>query len=298
MELIGHGEVKFPDAGLLATSRERRWSGVAAELRAHPRGEIPAICSDQMEVTLAVGGSADAVVERRGNGRFQATPARTGTLWFCPIGVQEDSIRITAPIPQVMHLYLPNAMFASACELNSRAVAPDQIFYMAGVDDELVRQIGYRILRELKQESAAGSLLVEQLSSALIVHLLASYSSQGMVIQGGEQPLGALDPRRLERVKDYVEGHLEEEITIAQLAAVACLSRHHFARAFRQATGMPPHRYVSSRRLDHAKHLLSCSNTSLAEIALACGFSSQASFTRAFQKRLAVTPGEFRRGRR
>jgi hypothetical protein len=88
------GEVKIPNADLLATSRDRGWTGIAAEWRRHPAGEIPNITPEQMEVTLAIHPGANGVVERRGNGRFQATPARPGTLWLCPISVREDSRKL------------------------------------------------------------------------------------------------------------------------------------------------------------------------------------------------------------
>ncbi|SPP96981.1 helix-turn-helix domain-containing protein [Bradyrhizobium vignae] len=84
------------------------------------------------------------------------------------------------------------------------------------------------------------------------------------------------------RVLDYVEANLESELSLDQMASIACLSRYHFARAFKKAVGQSPHRYVSARRLDRAKALLMAGDRPLVEIALALGFSSQANFTRAF----------------
>lgn len=295
--LHSFGEGKFPEAGLLRSSAGRRWTGLAAELRAHPACEVPAICPDQMEITLALSDAKHGAVERRGDGTFQRTPVRSGTLWFCPIGVHEDSIRITADLPEILHLYIPAAQFSRVEELSSRPVRPDHIRYLADVDDEFVRQIGYRILREIRQETASGGLLVEQLALALATHLVAGYSESG---DGGVRPANTvrpLDDRRLKRVCAYIEDHLDEDIALADLARVACLSLHHFARAFREAAGIPPHRYISARRLDRARQMLAVSDLSLAEIAFACRFSSQASFTRAFQRQTGHTPGQYRRSR-
>lgn len=292
--ILEFGERKFPQAELLRSSADRNWRGVAAELRSHPACDIPAIVPQQMEITVAIRGTRQGRVERRGAGQFQKTTARTGTLWLCPIGVAEDAICITAPLPEILHLYVPSEQFHNLSDASSRRIAPDDIFYLADVEDELVRQIGYRVVRELEQESASGSLLIEQLSFSLLAHLVGSYSSHGKLPER-DRGRGALDSRRLARVLDYIEDNVGSDLTLTSLAEVACLSRYHFARAFRDATGNPPHRFISTRRLEHAKRLLSGSSLSLAEVAFACCFSSQASFTRAFQRRVGMAPGEYRR---
>jgi AraC family transcriptional regulator len=104
-----------------------------------------------------------------------------------------------------------------------------------------------------------------------------------------------LDDGRLRRVLAYVEEHLAEDITVADLANVACLSIFHFTRAFAGAMGVPPHRYVSRRRLESAKAMLATGRASLSEIALESRFSSQSSFTRAFRRATGATPAEYRR---
>jgi AraC-like DNA-binding protein len=107
-----------------------------------------------------------------------------------------------------------------------------------------------------------------------------------------------LDRERLSRVLGYIEAHLSESITVTDLANVACLSIFHFARSFTGAMGVPPHHYVSRRRLENAKAMITAGNASLYEIALDCQFSSQSSFTRAFRRVTGMTPGEYRRASR
>ena len=106
-----------------------------------------------------------------------------------------------------------------------------------------------------------------------------------------------MDDQRLRRVLAYVEGHLAEDISVADLANLACLSIFHFTRAFAAAMGMPPHRYVSRRRLESAKAMIASGHASLGEIAFACRFSSQSSFGRAFRRATGMTPAEYRRKR-
>ncbi|MCO5734214.1 AraC family transcriptional regulator [Rhizobium sp. SSA_523] len=251
-----------------------------------------------MEITLALQGTRSGIVQRCGNGDLQKTPARTGTLWFCPVGVQEDSIRLTEAIPQVLHLYLPEEPFRAASELASRPGGCDSIAYLADVQDEFVRQICQRILLEMRCETAAGDMLVEQLSMALTLHLLSSYSGNFLPRAPQQEGAGALSKERRQRVIDYVETYLETDFTVAELASVACLSRYHFTRAFKATLGKTPSDYVADRRLDHARLLLEEPGISLSDIAFRCRFSSQAAFSRAFRRHVGLTPGAYRRTKR
>ncbi len=85
--------------------------------------------------------------------------------------------------------------------------------------------------------------------------------------------------------------NLDKEITLAQLAEVAGLSVFHFARTFTWAMGVSPHRYVSRLRLENAMAEIAAGKLSLAEIAFNAGFSSQASFTRAFYRLSGLIAG-------
>jgi AraC family transcriptional regulator len=79
------------------------------------------------------------------------------------------------------------------------------------------------------------------------------------------------------------------------MAAVARLSPYHFARQFKAATGLPPHRYVIARRVERAKQLLQGGgDPSLAEVAAHAGFSDQSQFCHHFRRLVGVTPGRFR----
>ena len=93
---------------------------------------------------------------------------------------------------------------------------------------------------------------------------------------------------------EYVEGHLDAGLTLGQMAAAARLSPYHFARQFRAATGLPPHRYVILRRVERAKQLLQVGGLPLAEVAAHVGFWDQSQFSRHFKRLVGVTPGQFR----
>jgi AraC family transcriptional regulator len=109
---------------------------------------------------------------------------------------------------------------------------------------------------------------------------------------------GGLPVRKQKRVAEFIEEHLSEEISLATLAELADLSRFHFARAFRQSFGVPPHRYHMDRRMARARNLLQRSALPVTQIGLQIGFRETSSFTRAYRRFAGVTPSEFRRYRK
>ena len=109
-----------------------------------------------------------------------------------------------------------------------------------------------------------------------------------------EPSRGGLSPAVARRVCDYIDGHLDEKIHLDGLAALTGLSTDHFARAFHQSVGVPPHTYLLRRRLKHVEHMLRETQTPLSEIALATGFSDQSHLTRHFRRWAGMSPRQVR----
>ena len=101
---------------------------------------------------------------------------------------------------------------------------------------------------------------------------------------------GGLPPLVTQRICEYIESHLEQKIGLEGLAAMAGLSTHHFARAFNQSMGIPPHSYLLSRRLERAERMLRETQVTLSEIAVATGFSDQSHLARHFRRRTGMSP--------
>jgi AraC family transcriptional regulator len=142
-------------------------------------------------------------------------------------------------------------------------------------------------------ESPTDPLYAEALSVVLlheIIRLNQDATSTGEVARGG---LAAWQQKRVAR---FIEEHLAEPIVLATLADLVRLSPFHFARAFKQSFGIPPHRYHTTRRIDRGKTLLAGTSASVTEIALQVGFSETSSFTAAFRKLTGSSPTEYRRG--
>jgi AraC-like DNA-binding protein len=102
---------------------------------------------------------------------------------------------------------------------------------------------------------------------------------------------GGLAPARANRICEYIDSHLQENIALEALAEVAQLSVHHFARAFRESLGTPPHKYIVKRRVQHAQQLLRNTDLPLSEIAIVAGFTDQSHLARHFRAITGISPG-------
>src|SRR5262249_45489748 len=195
----------------------------------------------------------------------------------------------------VLHIYLPLTHFSPGnSDINIGDSVVGGLSYENAFDDPLLAEIGCAIASELQTETSAGRLLIDGLASSLAARLVQKCTRESAGQSIGSPARGALDRRRLQRVLDYIETNLEDDLTLDHMASIACLSRFHFARAFKEAVGQSPHRHVSAKRLNRAKALLMQGDRSLVDIALSLSFSSQANFTRAFRQATGQTPGQFR----
>jgi AraC-like DNA-binding protein len=102
---------------------------------------------------------------------------------------------------------------------------------------------------------------------------------------------GGLAPALTRRICDFIEAHLSEKISLDDLSSMAGLSHHHFARAFQQSVGAPPHKYLLRRRLEHVEKMLRDTQLPLSEIAQVAGFSDQSHLARHFRRVTGISPG-------
>ena len=101
---------------------------------------------------------------------------------------------------------------------------------------------------------------------------------------------GGLAPGITRRISEHIDSHLGESISLEAMAEMAGLSVNHFARAFRQSTGLAPHAYLVQRRIEQAERLLSRTDLPLSQIALAVGFADHSHFARHFRRLTGATP--------
>lgn len=291
MTVIGHGPEKYAEGCVLMSSAGRRWRGIAAEVRSHRAGVIPPYVPTSTEIAVLVRGAT--VVTRRTGSYEQRIVGFPGTIGLCPVGVREDFARITTDIDEMLHVYLAPTPFATLSKHTSQNFDATSVRYEGGFKDPVLEHIAACILRELQCESFFGDILMATLADSLAVRLLSNYSTlSANPIRDGQRSK-ALDSRRLRRVLDYIDSNLTNQISAEALAGVASLSRFHFSRMFKAATGRSPSQYVGDRRLELAKSLLQL-GASVAQVAYDCGFSSESNFARSFRRCTGVSPGQYR----
>jgi AraC family transcriptional regulator len=287
--------MNYQQPGLLKSSAGRGWNGLNAELRNHAPGLIvEKKVSADTELAIAVLGSSDAVVRRISGKNVDAHAPIQGTVCVCPAGVTEDIIEGTAHNPHILHLWIPRLTLDQLVHDSLRGADPHEyVRYRDGYIDPLIGQCGLAIVEELRQQTSTGKLLIESIANTIAARLV--HSNVGRPFDGELAAIrSGFDPKRLLRVLEAVDAGLEDDLSIAHLASVACLSPFHFARAFKMSTGMSPHQYVSARRLERAKDLIMAAAMPLSQIALSLGFSSQANFNRAFKTATGMAPMAFR----
>ena len=156
--------------------------------------------------------------------------------------------------------------------------------------DPLISQIALTIANEI-EDGFAGGILVDALNTALAVQVVRCLVDPSAIILA---PSNGLSRDRLKRVRDYIETHLDDRLTLTDLAGVACLSPYHFSRSFKESVGIGPQRYVMRRRLEQAKTLIRRTDQPLAEIAQQVGLCDQSHLTSIFRREMGVTPGRYR----
>lgn len=105
---------------------------------------------------------------------------------------------------------------------------------------------------------------------------------------------GALDSARVKQARDYVEAHYASVIRVTDLARLAGLSTAHFSRAFKAATGLSPHKFITRRRLLAAREMIECSEQAVDEIVLRVGFTNLSHCRRLFRSQFGAPPQAFR----
>ncbi|WP_145188527.1 MULTISPECIES: AraC family transcriptional regulator [unclassified Pseudomonas] len=227
-----------------------------------------------------------------GTGTFRRQrPADKGApnkLCIMPAGLESNWI-VNGAI-RLAHLYISETQFALGCvRLLDREPRELQLREATFLDDPQ-QSVRFRQLVGLNWAEPAERLLASSLAHEIVDHALLSQVGQrhGLRLKGG------LAPSARRQLAEYLEAHLDQPITLGELALRCNLSEYHFARMFRTSFGVPPHQYLLARRLHRACQLLRLGALPLGEVALMCGFASASHFSNRFRQALGATPGQYR----
>lgn len=177
-------------------------------------------------------------------------------------------------------------------KLVEQDVAPtsNALRYRNDIHDSVASALADSIRRQFFRGPRADRLAVESALVSLQDRLFHALGNRRQTGAGRKLTVGEVG-----NVLDFIEAHHSESVSLSDLASVLNMSPHHFARAFKRATGVTPYRRVIESRLRLVRNLLVSTQQPLSDIAIDAGFSSQAHMTDVFRRELGTTPASYRR---
>ena len=190
-----------------------------------------------------------------------------------------------------LHFYIPRVTLDDlAAEHGGRPIA--NLSWPRATYDPVVATLGNRLLPYLGGRQQKTTLVATHAALELLLHFARVY---GGMRQSHAEGGVTLSPWQERRAKELLVANAAVGISVDTLAEECRLSRGHFIRAFKNSTGLPPHRWLLDHRMQKAKNLLALTSAPLSQIAIDCGFSDQSHLTRQFKSLVGVPPGTWRR---
>jgi len=168
---------------------------------------------------------------------------------------------------------------------------PVELVLSITTEDHVISRLLPAMVAGIESGAAGGELLFGSLARSVALYVASRYAVHRPVQSYKPQGLGR---DRLSRVLEYIDAHLASDLSLDELAGVACLSSFHFGRMFKVSKGHSVHQFVLRKRMVRSMELLRTTEISLTEVAVATGFCSQSQFTTAFRRMTGTTPGAWR----
>lgn len=166
---------------------------------------------------------------------------------------QSPAISLNTPFDMIRFYISKNSLDEMAREKSIAPTGGLSTRTPFGSRDAVMHGLAQTLAASMDQPGEGSKLFGEHIALAFHQHVVQSY---GNIVPVGRGARGGLAPWQLRRANDFIEGNLDGDPSIARLADECGLSISHFARAFKQTVGMPPHQWLTKRRVDRARDLL------------------------------------------
>jgi AraC family transcriptional regulator len=259
------------------------------QLRSDHAGVLDVPELQRVLIAIHVGAAAKVSCRRGGeshsgsavHGDIDIIPAFTTARW--EIHDENDTALILALPPSLLDTVAEEQGF------DSRLVAIRNRFQ---IRDAQLENICWALKVEMEAGYPSGRLYTDSLGVSIASRLVSTHSSAAQRAAARNAGLGG---RRLKQTLAYIEDHLSEDLSLSRIAAITGVSASHFKSLFRESAGVPVHQYVIQRRVERAKDLLMQDKLSIAEIALATGFSHQSHMARHMRRSVGLSPRAMKR---
>jgi len=254
---------------------------------------LPAVSEPSLAWTIA--GEADFQERESSRKPWITHRIRTGSYFLTTGGAPYDCRwKTVAPGPfESMAVFIELPLLERAMEEVFGADAPyARLRDISAFTDAALDPLMERLREELTRREAS-PLLVQGIAQAIAIHLARNYSENVKERSGSP----SLPGYKLRQITDWMAEHFAEEINLDQLAARAGLSKFHFHRLFKRATGMSPARHHVGLRMNVAKRLLRETKSSVVAVALDVGFTNPSHFAQLFRRETGLSPSDYRRQR-
>jgi AraC family transcriptional regulator len=280
----------------LITSFQAGWSSIQLVHYRQPSINLLEVSNPRHMVIIPLGHQTFDL-ELMSEGRVQAVFYReqdyaNGCIEVIPADLpfSVHSISTTQTIEWIQCYLEPKFMTQIAYE----SVNPDHVELLLTPKkvDLLIHQIGLALKSSLEQDGGGSCFYADSMATALSAHLLRYYSTRNHRFREYED---GLSKRKLKQAIEYIQEHLGENLSLSEIAYELDMSQYYFCRLFKQSTGMSPHKYLISQRVERAKHLLRQPGRKITSVALDCGFANQSHFAKCFHQYTGMNPKQFRK---
>jgi len=290
--VCGDGEIIWKHPRILA-HRSERFGEVRAQLfagEANGMHELDLSAASHSLIMRFEGVASRWEIEWPHEGRHAKLPElRRGSILFTPASSAVRSRKRDHGQFSSLAIDIPPAALERLDD--DGALARPNLMPQAGPGDAELCRVMEAMYEEMNAPGPAGPLYQETLGVQLMVQLVRHAGS--LVLAPTK---GGLAGWQLRRAIEVMEADLARAPSLHRLADEVGLSASHFCTAFRQSTGLPPHKFLLRRRVDQAKQLMTNRRLTLTEIALHSGFASSSQFATTFRRVAGMTPTAYRRG--
>ena len=287
---------KFLPNPPLLTSFQAGWNGIQLTHFRQPAVDLPELSTSQHIITIPLGHQA-VTLEFVSEGHLQAVSYQTrdyacGFIEVIPANLPYGlRSHCTVEVMEWIQCCLEPTYLAQIAHESVNSDRVELLLTLKKVD-LLIHHIGLALKASLEEDGGGSRFYADSMATALSAHLLRHYSTRNHHFQDYED---GLSKQKLRQAIEYIQTHLDENLSLNDIANELGISQYYFCHLFKRSTGMSPHQFLIRQRVERAKRLLKQPERTVTSIALDCGFANQSHLAKYFRLCTGLNPSQFRK---